>query len=261
MWQTLVESALVVMVWAVGSTLELVAGNYLTATFTDVTPDKGLTSGVTAWTRVSTTIGDSLNIALLFVAGAAYKAGVAEKRRAKVLLVSQGGAAEHAVGAALHDRAPGPTPLAVLPVCLWAALATPLRMGDTFYASGILGSFYTPLWVLFLARVAALGIGAVPGMYGGVPSLVTQLAQGIYYHGVRQDLRQWVRARDLCIGDHPEAHGSTCLRRGLDFCVDVVGYAFCCCLMARADARLVDERSGTQMAGCLSIIGAPVHVG
>lgn len=232
-------------------------GNFLTARCTDIARNDSH-SGVDQFTRVSVTISDALSIALMFVAGAMYKDNVAAKKRARVLAMSQGDVAQGNGVALLADGSTEQASPGFLRVCLWAGLAPPLRMGDTFYASGVLGSFYTPLRVFLIARLGALAIGVIPGMLAGVPSLVTQLAQGVYYHRVKRDFRSWARARDPSGGQAAEV---SCSGAGREFCADVLGYSFCCCLMARADAREVDEFYRVPMDGCFSVVDGPVRVG
>ncbi|CAD7965428.1 unnamed protein product [Amoebophrya sp. A25] len=52
---------------------------------------------------------------------------------------------------------------------VWSSLFPAIRMGDNFAALSVLG-YWRLLQILALARLGALGIGAVPGMVSGTPS-------------------------------------------------------------------------------------------
>ncbi|CAJ1330163.1 unnamed protein product [Effrenium voratum] len=205
--------------------------------------------GVTQSTRVVTTVSDVLVTVVMFAMAWFYQRAVTSKRGtandlgfSRPLLELPG----EGCSSANSDRH-------LCCLYFWASAVTPIRVADNFRAANVL-SFWTPLWVYLLSRVAALAIGLVPGMLGGIPSLSTQLAQGLFFALRRPQLIQSVEEMQSSLGE--ESHLED---RSQDVGRNLVTYSFLCCWMAVADAEVVDSVERLRLEGCQAVVGRPVR--
>ena len=83
------------------------------------------------------------------------------------------------------------------------------------------------------ARLAALAIGLVPGAVSGTPSLITQLAQGVYFAACRRSTWEALELSEEV--------------RGGGWCWDVLGYSFLCPLLVLEDAEITDRALGRKL--------------
>mmetsp|Transcript_29621 Transcript_29621/g.81064 ORF Transcript_29621/g.81064 Transcript_29621/m.81064 type:complete len:255 (+) Transcript_29621:72-836(+) len=247
----LTRAVVVCGVWMVLSVFSVLLGNAFTesvlgfkddGTSSNVTVFNTTLPGVSKATRISTTISDVIEITCLFIVGVYYQQAFTDKRpRLRTSDTEPFVESKHLPQASMRG-----TWTQRLPTYLWSALAPYLRMGDSFHAAGVV-NFWVPLAMHLLARIGALLVGAIPGVAGGAPSLLTQLGQGLVYAKWRRDLNQ-------ALGVQPSGCPGAC--------TDGVCYAFCCCLMAAEDAEAVDAALGVRMTCCSLVdpVGEPISV-
>jgi hypothetical protein len=244
--------------------------------------------GVSTYVRISTTIGDIIDICLMAMLGVLYQRNITAKRGSveyiRAAEADPAGEASMTTGFGLYGRVflqqekANAGDLAVSDLegsnsnpnsvgswgrlAIWSALATPLRMGDTFYAAGVFRSPWFPLQLYTLARIGALGVGWLPQMYGGVPSLVTQLMQGVVFARVRYKLEQNVRVLRNVNGVGEASDSADSGSQSWAYhSRNVLGYSCCCCFMAIDDAEVVDSIEKVKMSGILDVfVGAPIRM-
>eukprot|EP00933_Yihiella_yeosuensis_P018915 TRINITY_DN15409_c0_g2_i1.p1 TRINITY_DN15409_c0_g2~~TRINITY_DN15409_c0_g2_i1.p1 ORF type:complete len:256 (-),score=22.31 TRINITY_DN15409_c0_g2_i1:501-1268(-) len=184
--------------------------------------------GVNSLTRISTTMGDTVEICILVAVGMWYKAYITNQRPR--------------MPQAVPSSEELPVEATMSPTYFWSAFATHVRMGDNFQTAGI-GNFWVPLFAFTVSRILAFIIGSIPGVPAGVPSMTTQLCLGIFFAQMRRLMYQH-------LGKSPG-----------NFCADTLLYSCCCCIAAADDAQTVDSLSGVRV-GCLGLelVGEPLIV-
>jgi hypothetical protein len=256
--------------------------------------------GISTYTRICTAIGDTIDICLMTVLGVLYQRTITAKRGSAeyikaadrdlaneaslttslgvpgfIFLQQEESIPGHLPGSDLDGSKANPSSFGSWARrAIWSAAAWPLRMGDTFYAAGVFRSPWFPLQLYTLGRICALGVGWLPHMYTGVPSLVAQLMQGVVFAGVRYKLEQNVRLLKYVSKNYDSyllslvngvggaaASADSCSESWAYHSRNVLGYSFCCCFMAMDDAEVVDSIEKVEMHGILDVVvGAPIRM-
>lgn len=193
--------------------------------------------GVDPHIRVWTSVKDTLELGVLAAVAACHLTAVTSRRPPL---------------AQLEKRRPASAEPSRGHYYLLSGLATQVRMGDAFAALEVT-SFWTPLLVFALGRLAAYAVGLVPGMPSGGPSITTQMVTGYVFAGHRAQLR----ARLAQLQEPLPPSWST------SFVEDWLCYAWCCCFVAAEDALAVDEAAGVAVRPPLrlEVVGEPVGSG